>query len=91
MAAGNRGIRVVPSMVVQEDTDAYLELNSTNDLDALEIHPDGIRVKARKRIGKSTLLTLSFHGRVRRLSGCCTTGNVGPTCISSASKMRNSC
>ncbi|HKR82630.1 MAG TPA: DUF5695 domain-containing protein [Terriglobales bacterium] len=63
MAAGNLGIRVVPSMVVQEDTDAYVELNSTSDLEALEIHSDGIRVKARKRTGKSTLLTLSFHGR----------------------------
>jgi hypothetical protein len=63
MTAGNLGIRVVPSMVVQEDTDAYVELNSTSDLQALEIHSDGIRVKARKRTGKSTFLTLSFHGR----------------------------
>jgi len=63
MAVGNLGIRVVPSMVVQEDTDAYVEMNSVNDLEALEIHSDGINVKDRKRRNKSTLLTLSFHGR----------------------------
>jgi hypothetical protein len=62
-AAGNLGIRVVPSMVVPEDTDAYVELNSVTDLEALEIHSDGITVTQRKRTEKSTLLTLSFHGR----------------------------
>ena len=63
MAAGNLGIRIVPSMVVQEDTDAYVELDSAIDPEALEIHSDGITVKERKRTDKSTLLTLSFHGR----------------------------
>jgi hypothetical protein len=62
-AAGNLGIRIVPSMVVQEDTDTYVELNCANDPEALEIHSDGITLKQRKRTDKSTLLTLSFHGR----------------------------
>ncbi|HTS37351.1 MAG TPA: DUF5695 domain-containing protein [Candidatus Solibacter sp.] len=62
-AAGNLGIRAVPSMVVQEDTDAYVELSCMKDLEALEIHSDGIAVKERKRTDQSTLLTLSFHGR----------------------------
>jgi len=63
MRAGNLGIRIAPSMVVQEDTDTYVELASATDLEALEIHSDGITVKARKRTDKSTLLRLSFHGR----------------------------
>jgi hypothetical protein len=62
-AAGNLGIRVVPSMVVPEDTDTYVELNCANDVEALEIHSDGITVKERKRADQSTLLTLSFRGR----------------------------
>jgi hypothetical protein len=62
-AAGNLGIRVVPSMVEQEDADAYVELNCTDDLDAIEIHSDGITIKERKRSDKATLLRLSFHGR----------------------------
>ena len=62
-AAGNLGIRIVPAMVVQEDTDTYVELNCINDLEALEIHSDGITVKERKRTDKCTSLTLSFRGR----------------------------
>ena len=59
---GNLGIRIA-SMVVQEDTDAYVELNSANDPETIEIHSDGITLKERKRTDKSTFLTLSFHGR----------------------------
>jgi hypothetical protein len=62
-AAGNLGIRIVPSMVVQEDTDAYVELKCVTDLEGLEIHSDGITIKERKRSDRSTLLRLSFHGR----------------------------
>jgi len=62
-AAGNLGIRIVPSMVVQEDTDTFVELNSLQDLEALEIHSDGITVKERKRVDRSTFLRLAFHGR----------------------------
>ena len=62
-SAGNLGIRVVPSMVVQEDTDTHVELNCLKDLDAVEIHSDGITVKERRRTDQATLLTLSFHGR----------------------------
>ena len=61
MAADNLGIRIVPSMVVQEDEDSYVEVNCVNDLQALEIHSDGITLKERKRTDRSTLLTLSFH------------------------------
>jgi hypothetical protein len=63
MAADNLGIRIVPSMVVQEDEDSYVEVSCVNDLQALEIHSDGITLKERKRTDRSTLLTLSFHGR----------------------------
>jgi hypothetical protein len=62
-AAGNLGIRIVPSMVVQEDTDAYVELKCVTDLEGLEIQSDGITIKERKRSDRSTLLRLSFHGR----------------------------
>jgi hypothetical protein len=62
-AAGNLGIRIVPSMVVQEGTDAYLELNSANDLEALEIHSDGIAGKRAEACGSIQFLTLSFQGR----------------------------
>jgi hypothetical protein len=62
-AAGNLGIRIVPSMVVQEDTDTYVEVNCEHDLEALEIHSDGITVKKRERTDQSSFLTLSFRGR----------------------------
>ena len=69
-ATGNLGIRVVPSMVVQEDADTYVELNCANDLEALEIHSDGITVKERRRADQSTFLTLSFQGRGQKSLRC---------------------
>jgi len=58
--AGDLGIRVLPAMVVQEDSDVYVEVKSKSGLDRLEMHADGIRVKERKQTGDATLLTLSF-------------------------------
>jgi hypothetical protein len=61
--AGNLGIRVLPAMVVQEDTDAYVELKTKSDVDKIDFLSDNITVKDRKRVDDKTLLTLSFKGR----------------------------
>ncbi len=61
--SGNLGIRVLPSMVVQENSDVLVEVKSRFAIDDIEIHCDGAVVKDRKRTGDSTLLTLSFVGR----------------------------
>ncbi len=61
--AGNIGIRVLPAMVVQEDTDAYVELKTKSEVDKIDFLSDNITIKERKRIDDKTLLTLSFKGR----------------------------
>jgi len=61
--AGNLGIRVVPSMVVQEETDVWVELKSKTDIEKIKFLSDNIKIKAKKREGDKTLLTLSFKGR----------------------------
>jgi Family of unknown function (DUF5695) len=61
--AGNLGIRIVPSMVVQENTEAYVELKSKADLDEISLLSDGVTIKDRRRTNESSLLTLSFKGR----------------------------
>jgi hypothetical protein len=61
--SGNLGVRVVPSMVVQEKSDVLVEVKSRADLEKIEVHADGVRIKQRKRAGDATLLTLSFEGR----------------------------
>lgn len=61
--SGNLGIRILPAMVLQEDTDALVELQSAADLDGIELHSDGIEIKDRKRTANATLLTLSFRTR----------------------------
>jgi len=61
--AGNLGIRVLPSMVVPEDTDAYVELKSKSDVEKIDFLSDNITVKERKRVNNKTLLTVSFKGR----------------------------
>ena len=61
--AGNLGIRVLPSMVVQESTDAYVEVKSKSDIDKIDLLSDNITVKEKRRAGDKTLLTLSFKGR----------------------------
>jgi len=60
---GNLGIRVLPSMVVQESTDAYVEVKSKSDIDKIDLLSDNITVKEKRRAGDKTLLTLSFKGR----------------------------
>jgi hypothetical protein len=62
-SAGNLGIRVIPAMVVQEDTDAYVEVKAKSDVDKIDFLSDNITVKEKKRTGDKTLLTLSFKGR----------------------------
>jgi len=61
--SGNLGIRILPSMVVSENSDVHVELSATSDLEALELHSDGITVRDRSRTANSTLLTLSFQSR----------------------------
>src|SRR5208337_471876 len=61
--AGNLGIRVLPSMVVQEETDAWVELKSKTDIEKINFLSDNIKIKEKKREGDKTLLTLSFKGR----------------------------
>jgi hypothetical protein len=61
--AGNLGIRILPAMVVQENTNAYVELKSNSEIDGIEFLSDNITVKERKRRGNKTLLTMSFKGR----------------------------
>ena len=61
--AGNLGIRVLPSMVLQEDTNAYVELKSKSAVGEIELLSDNITVKETKRVDDKTLLTLSFKGR----------------------------
>lgn len=61
--AGNLGIRVVPSMVVQENTDVFVELTSKSPVEKIDSLSDNITVKDRKRLADKTLLTFSFQGR----------------------------
>lgn len=61
--AGNLGIRILPSMVIQEGTDALVELQTNSDIGEIDLLSDNITVKDKKRIGEKTLLTLSFKDR----------------------------
>lgn len=61
--AGNLGIRVLPSMVVQEDTDALVELKTKSAISSIDLLSDNITVKAKTAAADKTLLTLSFKGR----------------------------
>src|SRR5215469_11927309 len=62
-AAGNLGIRVLPSMVVQEDTDVLVEVKTRPEIDRIDLLSDNIILKEKKRNGDKVLLTLSFNGR----------------------------
>lgn len=59
---GNLGLRVIPSMVVPEDTPVFVEIQSRQDPE-LEFLSDNMVVRERKRVGDKTLLTLSFRNR----------------------------
>jgi len=60
--SGNLGIRVLPSMVVQEDDPVYVEVRSKFE-PAVSFLSDNGRVLDKKRLPDRTLLTLSFKGR----------------------------
>jgi len=61
--AGNLGIRVLPSMVVQEDTDVMVELKTKSAIDHIDLLSDNIDIKEKKEAPDKALLTLSFKGR----------------------------
>ncbi len=61
--AGNLGIRVLPSMVVQENTPVMVEIQSLQDIGKIEKFSDNITITDKKRQDDKTLLTLSFKGR----------------------------
>ncbi len=60
---GNLGIRVMPSMVVQEESETWVELKSREDVGEIEFLSDNIEIKSRRRTEDKTLLTLSFKQR----------------------------
>jgi len=61
--SGNLGIRVLPSMVVQENSDVHVEVKCRSELEDIEVHSDGVLLKERRRTNDTTLLTFSFEGR----------------------------
>lgn len=61
--AGDLAIRVLPAMVVQENTPVQVGIRSKTALDGIEVHSDNTFIDSRKRDGEHTLLTLSFRGR----------------------------
>jgi len=60
---GNLGIRIVPSMVVQEGRDVHVEVKSRSALDQIELLSDGITIKSKEKTSTATLLNCSFKGR----------------------------
>lgn len=61
--AGNLGIRIVPSMVVQEGRDVHVEVKSRGEIDRIELLSDGITIKSKEKASTATLLNCSFQGR----------------------------
>src|SRR5262249_30238820 len=61
--AGNLGVRILPSMVVQEETDVHVELQTKSDVGKMQYLSDNITLRSKKRDGEKTLLTFSFKGR----------------------------
>ncbi len=61
--SGNLGVRILPSMVVQENAEAYVEVKSQSDLEEISPLSDGVVVKQKTRTNEKTLLTLTFKGR----------------------------
>lgn len=61
--AGNLGIRVLPSMVVQENSDVLVELKSRSPVLKIDFLSDNTSVKEQRRVAEKTLLTVSFKGR----------------------------
>lgn len=61
--AGNLGIRVLPSMVVQEGTEALVELQSKSDITKIKPLSDNITIANQERKGDKTILRLVFRQR----------------------------
>jgi len=61
--AGNLGIRLLPSMVLQEGQDVHIELKSPHEIDRIETWSDNTTIKENKKIANGTVLTCSFRGR----------------------------
>jgi len=59
---GNLGLRIIPSMVVPEDTPVFVEILSRHD-PQIEFLSENISMREKKQAGDRTLLTLSFRGR----------------------------
>ena len=61
--AGNLGIRILPSMVVQEDTDVFVDVKCEQDFECnADAEGDQIIVTKRQRTQDRTLMTLAFKG-----------------------------
>lgn len=59
-------MRILPSMVVQEGTPAYVELRSKEPIDKIIPDTTGITIESRKRLDNKELVTLGFEGRGQR-------------------------
>lgn len=60
---GNLGIRVLPSMVVQQGEDVRIEITSDMPIGRVELLADNAVLKSQRRIGDRTLLILGFGSR----------------------------
>jgi hypothetical protein len=61
--SGNLGIEVLPSMVVQEESDVHVKVHCRHDLGQIAFLSDGMTLRKRERRQDRTLLTLRFKGR----------------------------
>ncbi len=59
---GNLGIRVVPSMVIQENSSVYVEVKTREPINEIKTLSNGITVINRESPSDKELLTLSFSG-----------------------------
>ncbi len=61
--AGNLGVRILPSMVAQENAPVRVDVESQENLEPIEVHSDGVSVEKSERSGGHTRLVLRFKGR----------------------------
>lgn len=61
--AGNLGVRILPSMVVQENSPVRVDVKSQADLEKIAVHSDGVSIEEKERSGGHTRLVLKFKGR----------------------------
>jgi len=61
--SNNLGIRIIPSMVVQEDTPVYVEIQSKKAIDKVEFLADNITIIKKEQSNDIKLLTLQFKKR----------------------------